>query len=53
MAPMACGLHAQADFFPPSVLSDDLESIYAAHLLKWIRRSSFDAAVLLAHERGL
>src|SRR4051794_37695446 len=37
--------------FPASVLSDDLESIFAARLLEWIRDSSFDAAVLLAHER--
>jgi predicted TIM-barrel fold metal-dependent hydrolase len=37
--------------FPASVLSDDLEAIYAARLLEWIRDSSFDAAVLLAHER--
>ena len=37
--------------FPASVLSDDLESIYAAHLLELIRASSLDAAVLLAHER--
>ena len=37
--------------FPASVLSDDLESIYAAYLLELIRASSLDAAVLLAHER--
>ena len=37
--------------FPAAVLTQDLESIYAAHLLDLIRRSSFDAAVLLAHER--
>src|SRR5438874_7428676 len=37
--------------FPATVLSDDLESIYAALLLDLIRSSSFDAAVLLAHER--
>jgi hypothetical protein len=37
--------------FPATVLSEDLESIYAAHLLDLIRSSSFDAAVLLAHER--
>ena len=33
------------------MLTQDLESIYAAHLLELIRSSSFDAAVLLAHER--
>ncbi len=37
--------------FPAAVLHQDLESIYAAHLLELIRSSSFDAAVLLAHER--
>lgn len=37
--------------FPPKVLEQDLESIYAAHLLELIRGSSFDKVVLLAHER--
>src|ERR1041385_2420436 len=37
--------------FPAAVLTQDLESIYAAHLLDLIRSSSLDAAVLLAHER--
>ena len=37
--------------FPPSTLSGDLESIYVAKLLDWIRESSLDAVVLLAHER--
>ncbi|MBA3542908.1 MAG: amidohydrolase family protein [Chthoniobacterales bacterium] len=37
--------------FPVAVLRQDLESIYAARLLELIRSSSFDAAVLLAHER--
>jgi predicted TIM-barrel fold metal-dependent hydrolase len=37
--------------FPASVLTQDLESIYAARLVDLIRSSSFDAAVLLAHER--
>jgi hypothetical protein len=37
--------------FHPAVLKQDLESIYAQRLLEWIRGSSFDAVVLLAHER--
>ena len=37
--------------FPPSTLTGDLESIYVAKLLDWIRESSLDAVVLLAHER--
>ncbi len=37
--------------FPSAVLQQDLESIYAAHLLDLIRDSSFDAVALLAHER--
>jgi len=37
--------------FPAAVLTQDLESIYATHLRELIRSSSFDALVLLAHER--
>lgn len=37
--------------FPKSTLHDDLETIYAAELLEWIRESSLDSVVLLAHER--
>ena len=37
--------------FPAAVLAQDLESIYAQHLLGLVRASSFDAVVLLAHER--
>ncbi|MEO5720782.1 MAG: amidohydrolase family protein [Chthoniobacterales bacterium] len=36
---------------PAEVLRKDLESIYAQHLLELVRTSSFDAVVLLAHER--
>jgi predicted TIM-barrel fold metal-dependent hydrolase len=36
---------------PASALEGDLENIYADHLLKLVRESSLDAAVLLAHER--
>ena len=39
-----------ADEFPRTTLSGDLEAIYAATLLDWIRESSLDAVVLLAHE---
>ncbi len=37
--------------FPASVLEGDLEKVYAARLLELVRASSFDAVVLLAHER--
>jgi hypothetical protein len=37
--------------FPAAVLEQDLESIYAEHLLAGVRESSLDAIVLLAHER--
>src|SRR5450755_1072313 len=37
--------------FPADVIDGDLESVYAAHLLELVRQSSFDAVVLLAHER--
>ncbi|MDQ6655121.1 MAG: amidohydrolase [Verrucomicrobiota bacterium] len=37
--------------FSTDVLEQDLESIYAAHLLELVRGSSFDHVVLLAHER--
>jgi hypothetical protein len=36
---------------PASALEDDLESIYADHLLGLVRESSLDAVVLLAHEQ--
>lgn len=36
---------------PASALEDDLESIYAGHLLRLVRESSLDAVVLLAHEQ--
>src|SRR3954464_4180496 len=37
--------------FPQNTLGGDLEGIYAKTLLGWIRESSLDAVVLLAHER--
>src|SRR5436190_15001425 len=37
--------------FPQNTLGGDLEKIYATTLLDWIRESSLDAVVLLAHER--
>ena len=37
--------------FPKSTLQDDLEAIYAAKVLEFVRESSMDAVVLLAHER--
>ena len=37
--------------FPAHTLGGDLEAIYVAALLDWIRGSSLDAAVLLAHEQ--
>ena len=37
--------------FPAAVLEQDLESIYSRRLLELVRDSSFDAIVLLAHER--
>lgn len=36
---------------PASALEEDLESIYADHLLRLVRESSLDAVVLLAHEQ--
>ena len=36
---------------PASALEEDLERIYADHLLQLVRQSSLDAVVLLAHER--
>ena len=36
---------------PANALEDDLEGIYAEHLVKLIRESSMDSVVLLAHER--
>jgi hypothetical protein len=36
---------------PATALEDDLESIYADHLLGLVRESSLDAVVLLAHEQ--
>ncbi len=36
---------------PASALEEDLESIYAEHLLRLVRESSLDALVLLAHEQ--
>jgi hypothetical protein len=36
---------------PASALDEDLECIYAEHLLGLIRESSLDSVVLLAHER--
>jgi uncharacterized protein len=35
---------------PPAALQGDLDALYAAQLLKFIRESSLDAAVILAHE---
>ena len=37
--------------FSASVLDEDLEAIYAEHLLAGVRESSLDAIVLLAHEQ--
>ncbi len=37
--------------FPAAVLTQDLESVYAQHLLGLIRSSSLEAVVLLAHEQ--
>ncbi len=37
--------------FPPDVIHGNLERVYARHLLEFVRASSFDAIVLLAHER--
>jgi predicted TIM-barrel fold metal-dependent hydrolase len=36
---------------PATALEDDLEKLYAEHLLRLVQESSFDAVVLLAHER--
>ncbi len=36
---------------PPDVIDGDLEGVYSEHLLQLVRGSSFDAVVLLAHER--
>ena len=37
--------------FPADTLNGDLETIYTTAVLEWIRDSSLDAVVLLAHER--
>ena len=37
--------------FPAAVLDQDLEGVYAQHLLELVQRSTCDAIVLLAHER--
>lgn len=37
--------------FPADIIECDLENVYAQHLLELVRESSFDALVLLAHER--
>ena len=37
--------------FPANVIDGALEGVYAERLLELIRESSFDAVVLLAHER--
>lgn len=47
---LACFMVKQLGF-PGRVIHEDLESVYAAHLLQLIRGSSFDSVVLLAHER--
>ena len=36
---------------PMTALEENLDQIYAEHLLQLVRRSSFDKVVLLAHER--
>ena len=36
---------------PTTALQEDLERIYSAKLLEWVRGSSLDAVVLLAHEK--
>src|SRR4051812_500207 len=36
---------------PATALEEDLETLYADHLLRLVRESSLDAVVLLAHER--
>jgi predicted TIM-barrel fold metal-dependent hydrolase len=45
------GFMVQQLGFPASVLEGDLETVYAERLLELVRQSSFDAVVLLAHER--
>ena len=45
------GFMVQQLGFPRDVLEQDLETVYAEHLLQLVRRSSLDAVVLLAHER--
>jgi hypothetical protein len=37
--------------FPADVIDGDLAGVYSQHLLELVRSSSFDAIVLLAHER--
>jgi hypothetical protein len=37
--------------FPKETLRGDLEGIYEQKVLEWVRESSLDAVVLLAHER--
>src|SRR4051812_37660320 len=37
--------------FPKSTLTGELENVYSTTLLEWIRQSSIDHVVLLAHER--
>ncbi|MBA2743121.1 MAG: amidohydrolase family protein, partial [Chthoniobacterales bacterium] len=37
--------------FPGRVIDEDLEAVYSQHLVQLVRASSFDAVVLLAHER--
>ncbi len=44
---LAGAFHGAAGRLSPAVLEQDLESIYAEHLLATVRASSFDAVVLL------
>ena len=36
---------------PPGALEGDLDHLYVSRLLEWVRASSLDAVVLLAHEQ--
>src|SRR6185436_12487947 len=45
------GFMVQQLGLPREVLDGNLEGVYAEHVLKLLRDSSFDALVLLAHEQ--
>jgi len=48
---LLAGFMLRTIHLPGSALNDDLDAIYVKYLLDQVRGSSFDAAVLLAHER--